>query len=118
MDRMFKFVAAIGMAWAICSFASPDSAVARGAPSSVAHGTDRFRTIITAEEIETHGYHTLAEALRWVPGLYVVDDHTYAYIGVRGLQRPGDYNNKVRISIDGHAITGSVYGDGYLGTEP
>src|SRR6185295_487761 len=52
-------------------------------------------SVITAEEIRAHGYRTLAEALRWVRGVFVTYDRNYSYIGVRGLLRPGDYNNKV-----------------------
>jgi iron complex outermembrane receptor protein len=74
-------------------------------------------TVITAREIRTHGYHTLGEALRWVRGVFVTDDRNYTYVGVRGLQRPGDYNNKVLITLDGHSLNGSVYGDGLFGNE-
>lgn len=64
-------------------------------------------TVITASEIHAMGYHTLADALRWVRGLYVSDDRNYSYLGVRGLQRPGDYNNKVLLAIDGHTLNGN-----------
>ena len=74
-------------------------------------------TVITAEEIRAHGYHTLGEALRWVRGVFVTDDRNYTYVGVRGLQRPGDYNNKVLITLDGHSLNGNVYGDGLFGSE-
>jgi iron complex outermembrane receptor protein len=97
--------------------ASPLGGTAFGAPVPVDSIASPFRTVITAAEIEAHGYHTLGEALRWVRGFYVADDHTYEYVGARGVQRPGDYNARVAILIDGHAITGSVYGDGYLGAE-
>lgn len=74
-------------------------------------------TVITAEEIRANGYHTLGEALRWVRGVFVTYDRNYTYVGVRGLQRPGDYNNKVLLTLDGHSLNGSVYADGLFGTE-
>jgi iron complex outermembrane receptor protein len=74
-------------------------------------------TIVTAEEIRAHGYRSLGEALRWVRGVFVTDDRNYTYVGVRGLQRPGDYNNKVLITIDGHSMNGNVYADGLFGNE-
>jgi iron complex outermembrane receptor protein len=74
-------------------------------------------TVITAEEIRAHGYRTLGEALRWVRGVFVTYDRNYSYVGVRGLQRPGDYNNKVLVALDGHSLNGSVYADGLFGTE-
>jgi len=74
-------------------------------------------TVLTAAEIRTHGFHSLAEALRWVRGLYVTYDRNYSYLGVRGLLRPGDYNNKVLLAVDGHAMNGAVYGDAGFGPE-
>jgi outer membrane receptor protein involved in Fe transport len=74
-------------------------------------------TVITADEIRAHGYHTLGEALRWVRGVFVTYDRNYTYVGVRGLQRPGDYNNKILITLDGHSMNGSVYADGLFGSE-
>ncbi len=74
-------------------------------------------TVIPASEIHAMGYHTLAEALRWVRGLYVTDDRNYSYLGIRGLQRPGDYNNKVLLAIDGHTLNGNTFGDAALGDE-
>ncbi|HEY2956571.1 MAG TPA: TonB-dependent receptor [Candidatus Eisenbacteria bacterium] len=74
-------------------------------------------TVLTAAEIRAHGFHSLAEALRWVRGLYVTYDRNYSYLGVRGLLRPGDYNNKVLLAVDGHPMNGAVYGDAPFGTE-
>ena len=74
-------------------------------------------TVVTAEEIRTHGYHSLADALRWVRGVFVDYDRNYSYVAVRGLLRPGDYNNKVLLTIDGHALNGNVFGDGLFGSE-
>jgi iron complex outermembrane receptor protein len=74
-------------------------------------------TVITAGEIHAMGYHTLADALRWVRGLYVTDDRNYSYLGIRGLQRPGDYNDKVLLALDGHTLNGNTFGDAALGDE-
>jgi outer membrane receptor protein involved in Fe transport len=74
-------------------------------------------TVIPATEIRAMGYQTLGDALRWVRGLFVTSDRNYTYVGVRGLQRPGDYNNKILLSIDGHTLNGSVYGDAAFGLE-
>jgi outer membrane cobalamin receptor len=79
------------------------------APSSV--------TVIPSVEIRAMGYHTLSDALRYVRGLFVTYDGNYAYLGVRGVQRPGDYNNKILLSIDGHTMNGSVYADAFIGPE-
>jgi iron complex outermembrane receptor protein len=74
-------------------------------------------SVITAEEIRAHGYRTLAEALRWVRGVFVTYDRNYSYVAVRGLLRPGDYNNKVLLTLDGHALNGNVFADAAFGRE-
>lgn len=74
-------------------------------------------TIITADEIEKYGYHTLAEVLRSVPGFYVTDDRNYNYLGIRGFNRPGDYNTHVLLLVDGHRLNDNVYNQAAIGTE-
>ncbi len=74
-------------------------------------------TVISAAEIHAMGYQTLGDALRWVGGVFVTYDRNYTYVGVRGLQRPGDYNNKILLTLDGHTMNGSVFGDALFGPE-
>src|SRR5689334_17205322 len=40
-------------------------------------------TIVTAEEIKRHGYRTLSDILRNIPGMYVTSDRDTSYIGMR-----------------------------------
>jgi outer membrane receptor for ferrienterochelin and colicins len=79
------------------------------APSSV--------TVISSDQIRKYGYRTLADILRSVPGLYVNYDRNYSYVGLRGFARPGDYNTRVLILVDGHEMNDDVYGGAYIGTE-
>jgi outer membrane receptor for ferrienterochelin and colicins len=79
------------------------------APSSV--------TIITADEIDKYGYRTLADILRSVRGFYVTYDRNYSYLGVRGFSRPGDYNVRVLLLVDGHRLNDSIFGGALIGTE-
>jgi outer membrane receptor for ferrienterochelin and colicins len=79
------------------------------APSSI--------SIVTADQIQKYGYRTLAEILRSVRGVYVTNDRNYSYIGIRGFARPGDYNTRMLLLIDGHRFNDSVYDGGYIGTE-
>jgi iron complex outermembrane receptor protein len=79
------------------------------APSSV--------SIITSSEIEKYGYRTLTDILRSVRSFYVTNDRNYSYVGVRGFGRPGDYNSRILLLIDGHRTNDNVYNQAMVGTE-
>ncbi|WP_412063610.1 TonB-dependent receptor plug domain-containing protein [Rubrivirga sp. IMCC45206] len=74
-------------------------------------------TIVTRDEIDRAGYRTLAEALNSVRGFYLSDDRNYTYVGVRGLSRPSDYNNRIAILVDGVASQEGSSGSGAVGSE-
>jgi outer membrane receptor for ferrienterochelin and colicins len=74
-------------------------------------------TIVTADDIHRYGYRTLADILRGVRGFYIRDDRSYSYVGVRGVSRPGDYNSRVLLLINGHKINDNIYDQAYIGAE-
>lgn len=79
------------------------------APSSV--------SVLTRDDIAAHGWRTLGDVLQTVRGLYVINDGLYATLGARGFGRPGDYNSRVLLVIDGHRMNENIYDSGMLGFE-
>lgn len=79
------------------------------APSSV--------TVVTAAEIKRYGYRTLADLLRSVRGFYLTYDRIYHFAGVRGFARPGDYNTRILLLVDGHRINDIIFNQGLIGTD-
>jgi outer membrane receptor for ferrienterochelin and colicins len=79
------------------------------APSSV--------SIVTADDIRKFGYRTLADILRSVRSFNISYARDYSYAGVRGFGRPGDYNSRILVLIDGHRTNENIYDGAYLGRE-
>jgi iron complex outermembrane receptor protein len=79
------------------------------APSSV--------SFITAEDIAKYGYRTLADILNGVRGLYVSDDRNFSFVGARGFGRPGDYNSRILLLVNGHRVNDNIYGQAEIGAE-
>lgn len=67
-------------------------------------------TIFTEEEIRLFGYETLADVMQDVRGLFATSDRSYSYIGVRGFARPGDYNTRLLVLVDGTRTNDVIYG--------
>jgi outer membrane receptor for ferrienterochelin and colicins len=74
-------------------------------------------SIVTSEDIRRYGYRTLADILRSARGFQTTYDRNYTYLGVRGLARPGDYNTRILLLVDGHRINDNVYNMAPIGTE-
>lgn len=74
-------------------------------------------SVITADDIRHYGYRTLADILRSVRGIHVTYDRSYEYVGTRGLGRPGDFNTRILILIDGKRLNDAVYDLGAVGGE-
>ncbi len=74
-------------------------------------------TVVTAADIRDYGHRTLADILRSIRGLYVSYDRNYSYLGVRGFSRPGDYNTRVLLLVDGYRFNDNVYDQASIGSE-
>lgn len=93
----------------VVSTASKFPQEVREAPASI--------NVITAADIRRYGHRTLGDVLSSVRGIYTSYDRIYAYLGVRGFSRPGDYNTRVLLLLDGHRLNDGVYDMAPIGTE-
>src|SRR5262245_47784743 len=74
-------------------------------------------SFITAEDIARYGYRTLADILHGVRGMYVSDDRNFSLLGTRGFGRPGDYNSRILLLVNGHRVNDNVFGQAEIGAE-
>jgi outer membrane receptor protein involved in Fe transport len=74
-------------------------------------------SIVTAADIKAYGYRTLADILKSIRGVYVTNDRNYSYVGTRGFSRPGDYNSRVLLLLDGYRLNDGIYDGALIGTE-
>jgi len=74
-------------------------------------------SIIRSAEIKQMGYQTLADALSSVRGFYSTFDRHYHYSGARGFGRPGDYNTRLLVLVDGHRVNDNLYSAAPVGND-
>lgn len=74
-------------------------------------------TVITADEIRAFGWRTLADVVRSVRGMHVSYDRNYSFLAARGFQRPGDYNARFLLLLDGQRLNDGVYDQAPVGEE-
>lgn len=102
-------------------------AVTPDPPDAVIVGASRRRqslheapaavSVITAAEIKRYGWRTLGEILGHVRGVYVSTDRNYSFVGIRGFGRSGDYNSRILVLVNGHALNEPIYMGALLGRE-
>jgi len=75
-------------------------------------------TVITCRQIRERGYRSVAEALRVVPGISIIDDHTYTHVGVRGIFGSFDApNDTIKVMLNGQTVDFRPLGANFLGRE-
>ncbi|MEO7271111.1 MAG: TonB-dependent receptor, partial [Vicinamibacterales bacterium] len=50
-------------------------------------------------------------------GMYVTDDRNFSLVGVRGFAKPGDYNSRILLLVNGHRVNDNVFGQAEIGAE-
>jgi outer membrane receptor protein involved in Fe transport len=89
--------------------ASRQRQAVENAPASV--------TILSSQELRAFGYATLYDALGGTRGVFQANDRVYESIGIRGFARPGDYGNRLLLTLDGHSLNDDLLGGSYVGTD-
>jgi len=74
-------------------------------------------TVIDQDELRHQSYRNLGEALSTVRGVYTSNDRNYTYLGVRGFNRPGDYNSRILLLTDGARRNDALYDQAQVGNE-
>lgn len=74
-------------------------------------------SVIGEQELRTHGYRDLAEALVTLPGVYSSYDRGYTLLGVRGFNRPGDYGSRLLLLTDGARRNDPLFDQALFGNE-
>jgi iron complex outermembrane receptor protein len=74
--------------------------------------------VVTRDEIQRRGYHSLGEVLGTIPGLYVIDDLVTPSVSVRGISGGlGAGTRIVRMMIDGEQVNFRPDLTAFLGPE-
>ncbi|WP_052749049.1 TonB-dependent receptor plug domain-containing protein [Arsukibacterium ikkense] len=71
--------------------------------------------IVTDEQIRRFSLRNLEQILSLFPGLYVSSDSSYGYLTARGIGRPGDYNSRLLLLVDGTRVNDNIYDAGMIG---
>jgi outer membrane receptor for ferrienterochelin and colicins len=71
-------------------------------------------TIVTAEDIELFGYRSLADILRTQRSFFLHNDGLWSFAGVRGFLRPGEWNARILVMVDGRPTRDPIYGTTHL----
>lgn len=74
-------------------------------------------SVLTAEDFRRYGFRDIGEALQTMRGVYLTQDRTYGYMGVRGFNRPGDYNSRILLLMDGFSANNPIYDQAMIGNE-
>lgn len=74
-------------------------------------------SVVTAEDVRRFGFRHLGDALQSLRGVYTTNERDYTYLGIRGFARPGDYNTRMLMMIDGVRVNDPIYDTAPIGHE-
>lgn len=91
----------------------------QGASRQVENALDAPAVVSTLERQESQalGHRTVADMLQRLPGIQLGTDRGYGRVGLRGVSRPGDYNSRLLMSIDGYRVNDALWDQALPGYE-
>jgi iron complex outermembrane receptor protein len=74
-------------------------------------------SVVSANDIELFNYRSLADVLHGQRSFYLSTDGLNWFAGVRGFQRPGEWNARILVLEDGQPTNDIIYGQSNLDTD-
>ncbi len=71
-------------------------------------------SVITAQDIENYGWRTILSILRFAVGIDINDNGYRADIGLRGVNSPHSFGNRIKFLLDGHDMAFRQRAQSYL----
>ncbi|MDH0863362.1 TonB-dependent receptor [Mitsuaria sp. GD03876] len=69
-------------------------------------------SVLGRQESAALGHQTVGDMLSRLPGVYLGNTRSYSNMGLRGFNRPGDYNSRILMAIDGQRVNDAIYDQG------
>ncbi|MGB9638942.1 MAG: TonB-dependent receptor, partial [bacterium] len=66
--------------------------------------------IIQPQELKYFFYPNIKRLLNFSPGIYIVEDGAYWYLGSKGIQIPGSYNSRALFLLNGLTLNEPLFG--------
>lgn len=73
--------------------------------------------VLTDAEIRAYGLRSMADILNCLPGLFTTSNGNFVYVAARGLGRPGDFNARLLLMIDGVRVNENIFDAALIGPE-
>jgi outer membrane receptor for ferrienterochelin and colicins len=71
-------------------------------------------SVVTAEDIALFNYESVSDVLRGQRSFYIHTDGLNDFAGVRGFLRPGEWNARILVMVDGRPTNEMLYGQTHI----
>ena len=71
-------------------------------------------SVVTADDIKLFNYESVSDVLRGQRSFYIHTDGLNDFAGVRGFLRPGEWNARILVLVDGRPTNEMIYGQTHI----